>query len=127
MNLNFLIDECLHRRLVGVAKARGHEAEHVLGLGLGAAADGIVAGAAVGREAILLTNNRRDFRRIYRRFPRHPGLAVIIPNVALGSQVSLFDRVLDFLETSDPRNSILEITGSGDLLFAVWCESSDET
>lgn len=120
MNGGFLIDECLHRRLVNTARDRGHPAEHVVALGLGGAPDPLIAGAAVGRGAVLVTNNRRDFRRIYGRLKRHPGLLVIIPNGALSTQTRLFEAALDHVEANPMTDRLLEISISGEINFQTW-------
>ena len=120
MNLAFLVDECLHRRLVADAKVRGHEAEHVVGIGLAGVPDGIVAGAAIGRNAVLVTNNRRDFRRIYARLDRHPGLAVIVPNGALALQSALFEAIMARLEAEGAENRLIEITAVGTVTLQPW-------
>jgi len=120
VNLDFLIDECLHRRLVDLAAARGHLAEHVVRLGLAGTPDGLIAGAAVGRGAVLVTNNRRDFRRIYARLPRHPGLAVIVPNGPLALQARLFEGLMIHLEDHAPADCLVEIDAAGAVTLEPW-------
>lgn len=70
----FLIDECLTPSLAGLAKNWGYNAEHVTELALRRTPDDLLAAFAVGREALMVTNNARDFRRIYRSLPFHPDL-----------------------------------------------------
>jgi predicted nuclease of predicted toxin-antitoxin system len=106
----FLIDECLTPNLAGLAKDWGYDGEHVTEIELGRSPDSLLAAFAVGREAVLVTNNARDFRRIYKRLPFHPGLIIILPSVPADVQMRLFERVVRYVsEQPEPVNQLIEI------------------
>lgn len=108
--MNFLIDECLHTSLVAVARARDHQATHVVWRGLGGAKDWDLMAPILREDLTLVTNNARDFRRLFAQAPLHAGLVILIPNVAPALQRALFDAVLDELESSvDLTNQALEV------------------
>ena len=65
-----LIDECLTPDLAGVAKARGLVAMHVAWLRAG---DCEVAALAAERDYVVVTNDRRDFMRLYASLEVHNG------------------------------------------------------
>ncbi|MGA8027632.1 MAG: DUF5615 family PIN-like protein [Bryobacteraceae bacterium] len=56
--MRFLIDECLHESLVGVAHGAGFEATHVNHLGLNGKRDWELAERIVKDEFTFITNNR---------------------------------------------------------------------
>jgi len=95
--VNFLIDECLHTSLVDVATERGHEATHVNFRGLSGVKDWNLMAPIREGEFTLVTNNARDFRRLYAREEIHAGLVILIPNVTPEEQRVLFDAALDEL------------------------------
>ena len=106
----FLIDECLTPNLAALAKDWGYNAEHVTEVELGRARDDLLAAFAVGREAVFVTNNARDFRRLYKALPFHPGLVIILPSVRATVQMRLFERVVRFIsEQPEPVNQLIEI------------------
>lgn len=93
--MRFLIDECLHTSLVGVAERRGHEALHVNWIGLSGETDWNLMQRVVADDLTFVTNNARDFRKLYGRQPLHAGLVIIIPQVTPDRQRALFDAALD--------------------------------
>ena len=95
--MNFLIDECLHTSLVEVAVERGHEATHVNYRGLSGVQDWNLMAPIREGEFTFVTNNARDFRRLYAREDLHAGLVILIPNVPPNEQRELFDAALDDL------------------------------
>jgi Domain of unknown function (DUF5615) len=66
--VRFLIDECLHESLVGVAHRAGFEATHVNRLGLSGKPDWELA------ERTWVTNNRVDFIGLFGKMELHAGL-----------------------------------------------------
>ena len=64
--MRFLIDECLHESLVGVAHGAGFEATHVNHLGLSGKPDWELPDRIVKDEFTFVTNNRVDFIRLFR-------------------------------------------------------------
>lgn len=95
--MKFLVDECLHTSLVGVAEARGHEARHVNWIGLSGETDWDLMPRIIADDFTFVTNNAADFRRLYAREPLHAGLLIIVPQVMPARQRELFDLLLDEL------------------------------
>lgn len=95
--MNFLIDECLHTSLVEVAAERGHEATHVTYRGLSGVQDWNLMAPIREGAFTFVTNNAKDFRRLYAEEEIHAGLVILIPNVPPDEQRILFDAVLDEL------------------------------
>jgi len=85
--------------LLTVAKEHGYEAEHVLGLSLGSTPDRVIAARALQRQDVFVTNNARDFRRLYAKFRTHPGLVIVLPSVKFGEQMRLFRKIIEFIES----------------------------
>lgn len=113
--MKLLVDECLHTSLVAVAQKRGHEATHVAWLGLSGAADWDLMGRVVADDLTFVTNNARDFRRLFAREPLHAGLIVIVPQVVPARQRALFVAVLDILAGGpEPVNEVVEVGLDGD-------------
>ena len=92
--MRFLIDECLHTSLVRVAEARGHEARHVNWIGLSGETDWNLMLRIAAEDFTFVTNNARDFRKLYGRQKLHAGLIVIVPQVVPDRQRALSTRYL---------------------------------
>lgn len=108
--MNFLIDECLHTSLVEVAIGRGYEATHVIYRGLSGVKDWNLMTPIREGEFTLVTNNAKDFRRLYAQEEIHAGLVILIPSVPPAEQRELFDIALDDLaETPGLINEALEV------------------
>jgi predicted nuclease of predicted toxin-antitoxin system len=90
--MRFLIDECLHESLVGVAHADGFEAMHVNHLGLSGKPDWELAERIVKDEFTFVTNNRMDFLQLFGKMDLHPGLIVLVPNVVPALQRTLLNQ-----------------------------------
>jgi predicted nuclease of predicted toxin-antitoxin system len=109
--VNFLIDECLHTSLVEVAVERGHEATHVNYRGLSGVQDWNLMAPIREGEFTFVTNNAKDFRRLYALEEIHAGLIILIPNVTPEEQRVLFDAALDELGgTAGLINEALELS-----------------
>jgi predicted nuclease of predicted toxin-antitoxin system len=106
----FLIDECLHTSLVEVAREAGHEAHHVMYLGMQGWKDPEVWKRAEERDYTLVTNNAADFRRLYSKATLHAGLVIIVPNVAPATQQALFRAVLKTIGENELVNTVVEVT-----------------
>lgn len=108
--MNFLIDECLHTSLVDVALQRGHEATHVNYRGLSGVQDWNLMAPIREGEFTFVTNNARDFRKLYAKEEIHAGLVILLPNAPPSEQRALFDAVLDELaEAPGLINEALEV------------------
>ncbi len=117
--MKFLIDECLHNSLVAIAEARGHQGTHVVWMGWRGAADWDLMPRIVTNDFTFVTNNARDFRRLFARAPLHAGLVIIVPQVAPPLQRELFDGLLAILPTAEwLLNEVIEITlADGEAIF----------
>jgi predicted nuclease of predicted toxin-antitoxin system len=78
-----LIDECLSPKLVAEAKLRGLVAMHVAWINKEGAEDWDLAALAAERDYVVVTNNRRDFLRLYAELAVHNGLIIIVPAVVI--------------------------------------------
>jgi predicted nuclease of predicted toxin-antitoxin system len=109
--VKFLIDECLHTTLVAVAQDRGHECSHVNWLGLSGETDWGLMPRIVDGNFTFVTNNARDFRKLYAREELHAGLIIIVPQVLPALQRELFEAVLaDMNPGEELLNEVVEIT-----------------
>ena len=114
--MKFLIDECLHTTLVAVAQDHGHECFHVNWIGLSGEADWDLMPRIVEENFTFVTNNARDFRRLYANEELHPGLVIIVPQVVPALQRELFEALLLDLEPNqDLLNEVIEITLDGEV------------
>lgn len=108
--MKFLIDECLHTSLVAVAQERGHEASHVNWLGLSGETDWDLMPRIIEGDFTFVTNNAKDFRKLYAKEPIHAGLVIVVPQVAPDSQRKLLDSLLaDLAPEEFLINEIIEI------------------
>jgi predicted nuclease of predicted toxin-antitoxin system len=108
--VNFLIDECLHTSLVEVAVERGHEATHVNYRGLSGVQDWNLMAPIQEGDFTFVTNNAKDFRRLYAKEEIHAGLVILIPNAPPAEQRELFDAALDDLAAAPGLiNEALEV------------------
>ncbi len=111
--MRFLIDECLHESLVGVACRTGFEATHVNYLGLSGKPDWELAERIVNDEFTFVTNNRVDFLRIFALTELHNGLIIIVPNAVPALQRALFEAAIQFLDERDLINAAIEVSVEG--------------
>ena len=108
--MKFLIDECLHTSLAAVAQARGLDAMHVTWLGLGGESDWNLMPRIVAEDFTFVTNNARDFRKLYTKQELHTGLVIIVPQVVPARQRELFDALLEALAAEEVLiNEAIEI------------------
>ncbi|WFU07341.1 DUF5615 family PIN-like protein (plasmid) [Rhizobium sp. CB3171] len=113
--MKFLIDECLHTSLVPVAQGYGHDCSHVNWLGLSGEADWDLMPRIIAADFTFVTNNARDFRKLYAREELHAGLVIIVPQVLPFMQRRLFALILQDLEgAGDMVNEVIEVTLDGD-------------
>ena len=113
--MRLLIDECLSPALVQLVQASGHEGYHLAHLGRAGAKDWQIVELALARDMILVTNNASDFRRLYASQELHPGLVILVPNVARETQLRLFRAALARLRgAGELVNKALEVRLRGD-------------
>ncbi|MGH6860420.1 MAG: DUF5615 family PIN-like protein [Phyllobacterium sp.] len=77
--MKFLIDECLHTTLATVAQSHGHDCVHVNWLGLSGETDWDLMPRIIEGDFTFVTNNARDFRKLYAKKALHAGLVIITP------------------------------------------------
>ena len=117
----WLIDECLSPKLADVAAKRSVEGAHATRRGLTSTPDPVIARWCVTNDFALVTNNARDFRRIYSSLDLHPGLVVILPEIVASEQVRLFALILDRVEREpDLVNKLMEIDFAGAITIKDW-------
>ncbi|MFC3319885.1 DUF5615 family PIN-like protein [Rhizobium rosettiformans] len=113
--MRFLIDECLHTSLVAVAQEHGHECFHVNWLGLSGETDWDLMPRIIEEDFTFVTNNARDFRKLYAKEELHAGLVIIVPQVLPTQQRDLFALILqDLADTQDMVNEVIEVTLDGE-------------
>ncbi|NKJ39539.1 DUF5615 family PIN-like protein [Rhizobium sp. SG570] len=109
--MKFLIDECLHTSLVALAQDLGHECSHVNWLGLSGETDWDLMPRIVEGDFTFVTNNARDFRKLYAKEELHAGLIIIVPQVLPARQRELFSAIVDELAATDNLvNEVIEIS-----------------
>ena len=111
--MRFLIDECLHESLVGLAHAAGFEATHVNHLGLSGKPDWALTERIVRDEYTFVTNNRVDFIQLFGAIDLHAGLIILVPNVVPNLQRALFEGALQYLSGRDLANAVIEVSLEG--------------
>ncbi|MBX9911708.1 MAG: DUF5615 family PIN-like protein [Beijerinckiaceae bacterium] len=120
-DVQFLIDECLTPDLVDKATEHGYFGIHVGLAGLRGTPDDLVCTAAVESKRILVTNNGKDFRRLYRRFRSHPGLVILLPSVRWTEQIALFEKVIRFIEMEHSIvDRVVQIRRDGHITVQPW-------
>jgi hypothetical protein len=63
----------------------------------------------------FVTNNARDFRKLYAKEELHAGLVIIVPQVLPVLQRDLFALILqDLADTQDMVNEVIEVTLDGE-------------
>ncbi len=124
--MRFLIDECLHESLVGVAHGAGFDATHVNHLGLTGKLDWELAERIVKNEFTFVTNNRIDFIRLFGEMELHAGLIVIIPNVVPSVQRALFEAAILYMAGNELINSAIEVSLEGKTVKCVEYEIPTE-
>lgn len=113
--MRFLIDECLHTSLVAVAQERGHDATHVNWLGLSGETDWNLMPRIIAEDFTFVTNNARDFLKLYAREELHAGLVIIVLHVVPARQRELFDAVLAVIAAERGLvNEVLELVEEAD-------------
>lgn len=120
--IRLLFDECMSPRLVGVAQQRGFDATHVNFLGLAKTPDRLLLPVIAGGDYTFVTNNRRDFLRLYKYVEIHAGLLIVLPSRRREVQVELVGIALDAIAASrfDTINQLIEVEESGRVTMSAW-------
>ncbi len=117
-----LIDECLSPDLVALAHSRGHDASHVVFRGLAGSPDRDLLPVIRHEGFVFVTNNAKDFLKLYARENIHAGLIIIVPGgIPVEVQLRLFAKVLDVIEPMpDIVNRIVEVYSDGAVELRDW-------
>jgi predicted nuclease of predicted toxin-antitoxin system len=100
--------------LVDVANDAGHEAHHVVRLGMQGWKDPEVMERVRTDGFTLVTNNAVDFQRLYAREAIHAGLVILLPQARPEMQRALFRAVFIHLAGRDDLiNKVIEIDLDG--------------
>jgi Domain of unknown function (DUF5615) len=95
-------------------------------VGLGSTPDKVIAERAVQTGAIMVTNNARDYRRLYARFVSHPGLVIVLPSVGKARQIRLFETVIQFIDfEASIVDQLVEIDEEGRITVRPWPQPRD--
>jgi len=111
--VKFLIDECLHTSLVGVAHFAGHLADHVNYLGLGSSKDWQLMATIRAQDYTFVTNNRSDFLVLHGQELLHAGVIIIVPSVTPVRQRELFGAALKHIGERDLTNTVVDVKYAG--------------
>jgi hypothetical protein len=96
---------------VAVAQDHGHDCFHVNWLGLSGETDWDLMPRIVAEDFTFVTNNARDFRKLYAKERLHAGLVIIVPQVLHALQRELFVLILRELGGVQYLvNEVLEVT-----------------
>ena len=106
-----MFDECLSPKLIGIAHERGYEATSVGYQGLSGTCDRMLLPQIIGGDFTFVTNNRRDFLRLYRFIDVHAGLLIILPAAKRDQQIALFCAALDAIAAAgnDLTGELIEV------------------
>jgi predicted nuclease of predicted toxin-antitoxin system len=118
----FLIDECLTPDLVALAHERGHNATHVVFRGLAGKADHDLFPVIRHEGFVFVTNNAKDFLKLYSLENLHAGLVIIVPGgITVELQLRFFSKALDMIETMpDIVNCVVEVFSDGAVVVRDW-------
>lgn len=122
MSFKLLIDECLHPGLVAIAKDRGIVAEFGPYMGKTGWQDHNLVPFAVENDYIIVTNNRRDFLKLYMQHGLHGGLIILVPRADRRRMDALFSIALDTLAhlNDDIVNRTIEVLADGSVHVRDW-------
>ena len=105
---------------------RGHEATHVCFRGLAGTQDWNLMPLVIGDAFTFVTNNTKDFLRLFAQEEAHAGLIVLLPNVEPRLQCELFETVLDELGgAGDLFNQVIKVRFTEDDETAIETERLD--
>lgn len=102
--------------LAAVAKARGLDATHVTYLGKGSWPDYSLVDLILDGDYVFVTNNARDFLKLFSSVDLHNGLVLVIPTVRRMEQIALFEAALDFIAgLGHTVNRLIEVHAVDDI------------
>ncbi len=111
-----LVDECLTADLVASAQSRGLDATHVRFIGKAGVQDYNLVDVILDGGYLFVTQNARDFLKLFSRVEIHDGLLLILPKTRAVEQVRLFEAALDFIATLEHTiNRVIEVHSIDDI------------
>ena len=111
-----LVDECLTADLVASAQARGLDATHVRFIGKAGVQDYNLVDVILDGGYLFVTQNARDFLKLFSRIDIHDGLVLLLPKARAHEQVRMFEAALDFIERLDHTiNRVIEVHSVDDI------------
>lgn len=111
-----LVDECLTADLVALAQARGLDATHVRFIGKAGVQDYNLLDTIIDGGYLFVTQNARDFLKLFAKVDIHDGLLLILPKARAADQVRLFEAGLDFIAgLGHTINRVIEIHSVDDI------------
>lgn len=113
--MRFLVDECLHTSLTEVCWSAGYEAHHVVHRDLQGTKDPDLMPVIIAESFTFVTNNARDFRRLFALEELHAGLVILLPQVPPPLQAELLEAALAEVSSNpDLVNQAIEVDIVGD-------------
>ena len=117
--MRLLLDECVSPRVADPLNEEGHFVTPLRNLGELGKPDYKVLRRCIDEDAVLVTQDARDFRILVAREEIHPGL-LILPNLDGQQTERLLRQAIEYLDRcGDPMdvmvNHVLEITAAGSL------------
>ena len=92
-----------------LANAEGHEAYHVVHIGMTGAKDWQIIQTIIAEDYTFVTNNASDFRALYQAEDLHAGLVIIVPQVRPEIQRQLFQAALEDLGADELIGNEVEV------------------
>lgn len=91
----------------------------VIHLGMAGTSDRMLSTQIIGGDFTFVTNNARDFLRLYRGVDVHAGLLVILPSARKPDQLRLFGAALDAIIAAgaDITGELVEVDRDGTVRF----------
>ena len=120
-NVRLFLDECVSPRLAGPLNAEGHIVTSLRDVGGLGEPDYMVLRRCIDQDAVLVTQDARDFRELVAREEIHPGL-IILPNRGRQRTEAFLRRAIDHLEGRGDAmdlmvNGVLQVGADGELRF----------
>lgn len=111
-----LIDECLSPGLAALARQMGWDATHVTFLDKGSWQDYSLIDTILAGDYIFVTQNARDFRKLFSRLAVHNGLIILIPKAKRDEQMTLLAAALEFVRRLEHTiNRVVEVHAPDDI------------
>lgn len=119
MEPKFLIDENLSPRLAQYLRlSLGFDAVHVNEIGMSGASDEDLLARAIAEHRVIMTSNGRDFRKLGRNCPEHPGLAILLGALGRSKQIELGELLAHTITAkairgASPASRLFEVDPAG--------------